>query len=74
MSRLLKSYAKTALVFSAGPRLAAGFDFSTIRNVTFHETAGVLVINLTHMIVTELAYFTARSALASPARSFAARA
>jgi hypothetical protein len=74
MSRLLKSYAKTALVFSAGPRFAAGFDFSTIRNVTFHETAGVLVINFTHMIVTKHTYFTARSTLATPARSFAARA
>lgn len=74
MPRLFKSHAKTALVLSAGSRLAAGFDFATIRNVPFHETARILVINLSHMIVTKLAYFTARSALASPARSLATRA
>src|SRR5579875_2849629 len=68
MPRLLQRHAKAALMFRAGSRLAAGFDFATIRDVAFHETAGILVIDLAHMIVTKLAYFTARSALASPGR------
>jgi len=73
-SRLLDSYAETALVFSASARLTAGFDFATIRNVPFHKTVGVFIINFTHMIVTKLAYFTARSTLATPAWSLSTRA
>jgi hypothetical protein len=70
---LFESYAETALVFSASSRLTAGFNFAAIRNVAFQETAGVLVINFTYMIVTKLAYFTASWTLATPGRSIAAR-
>jgi hypothetical protein len=72
--RLLDGYAETTLVFSASTRLTAGFDFATIRNVPFHKTVGVFIINFTHMIMTKLAYFTARSTLATPARSLTTRA
>jgi hypothetical protein len=67
MSRLFECHAQAALMFSACPRLAAGFDFTAIRDVAFQETAGILVIDLAYMIVAKLAYFAARSALASPA-------
>jgi len=73
-SRLLNSYTETALVFSASTRFTTGFDFATIRNVPFHKTVGVFIINFTHMIVTKLAYFTARSSLATPAWSLTTRA
>jgi len=71
---LLNGYTETALMFSASPRLPAGFDFAAIRNVAFHETVGILIINFTHVIVTKLAYFAARSSLATPAWSLATRA
>jgi len=64
--RLFKRDSETALVFRASPRLTAGFNLPTIRNVAFHETAGVLVINFTHVIVTKLTDFTASWSLASP--------
>jgi hypothetical protein len=73
-ARLLDSYTETALVFSASARLTAGFDFATIRNVPLHKTVGVFIINFTHMVMTKLAYFTARSSLTAPARSLTTRA
>jgi hypothetical protein len=72
-SRLLDSYAETALVFSASPRLTTGFNFTTVRNVPFHKTVRIFKINFMHMIVTKLAYFTARSSLATPGWSFTTR-
>src|SRR5260370_611661 len=73
-SRLLDCYAETALVFSACTRLTTGFDFAAIRNVPFHETVRIFVINFAHVIVTKLAYFTTRSSLATPAWSLTTRA
>src|SRR5689334_15474382 len=73
MPRLFESHAETALVFSTGSRLTAGFDFPSVGDVAFHKTASIFVINLTHMIMTKLAYLAARCTLASCALSFATR-
>jgi hypothetical protein len=70
---LFKRYAETALMFGASSRLASRFNFATIRNVAFHETVGIFIINFTHMVVTKLAYFAARCTLAAPAWTFATR-
>src|SRR5579864_6791547 len=64
-ARLLQGGAQAALMFRACPRLAPGFNLATIRNVAFHETTGVLVVDFTHVIVAELAYFAARRAFIS---------
>ena len=71
MSRLFKRNCEPALVFRARSRFAAGFNLATIRNVTFHEAAGVFVIDFTSMIVTKLANFAARWPLAAPTRAIA---
>jgi hypothetical protein len=65
VSRLFECDSQAALVFCARSRFAAGFDLATIRNVAFHETAGVFIIDLTHVIVTKLANFAARWPLAA---------
>src|SRR5579859_1185755 len=65
MSRLFEGDGQAALVFRARSRFAAGFDLATIRNVAFHETAGIFIINLTNVIVTKLANFAARWPLAT---------
>src|SRR5438105_4510437 len=56
----------------AGAGLPAWLDLGTIGDVAFQEAVGFLVIDLTHMVVTELANFAASAALAAPA-SLAAR-
>src|SRR5579872_5303423 len=71
MSRLFERDRKATLVFRARSRFAAGFNLATIRNVAFHESAGVFVINLTSMIVTKLANFAARWPLSAPTRAIA---
>jgi len=63
VSRLFESGSQAALVFRARARFAAGFNLATIRNVAFHETAGVFIIDLTNVIVTKLAHFAARGPL-----------
>src|SRR2546430_16885497 len=63
MPRLFKRHAKTALVLSAGPRLAAGVNFFTIRDVPFHEKAGGLLIKITYVSVEKMGYFSAGSKL-----------
>jgi hypothetical protein len=63
--RLFEGGGQAALVFRARSRFAAGFNLATIRNVAFHETAGVFIIDLTNVIVTKLANFAARWPLAA---------
>src|SRR5579863_469699 len=70
--RLFERDAETALVFRARSRFAAGFNFATIRDVAFHETAGVFVIDFTHVVVTKLANLAACWPLAAPTRPVAA--
>ena len=53
-------------MLGAGARLAAGFDLAAIRNVAFHEAAGIFVVDLTYMVMTKLTYFAARRALTAP--------
>jgi hypothetical protein len=65
VSRLLERNRQAALVFRARSRFAARFNFATIRNVAFHEAAGVFVIDLTNVIVTKLANFAARWSLST---------
>src|SRR5579863_3750577 len=65
VSRLFEGDGQAALVFCARSRFATGFNLATIRNVAFHETAGVFIINLTNVIVTKLAHFAARWSLAA---------
>jgi hypothetical protein len=67
MPGLFQRDAQAALVFGAGARFPARFDFPTIRDVAFHKAASILVVNLTHMIVAELANFAASAALTAPA-------
>jgi hypothetical protein len=71
VSRLFERNGQPALVFRARSRFAAGFNLATIRNVAFHEAAGVFVIDFTSMIVTKLANFAARWALAAPTGAIA---
>jgi hypothetical protein len=71
VARLFERDRKATLVFRARSRFAAGFDLATIRNVAFHESAGVFVINFTSMIVTKLANFAACWPLAAPTRAIA---
>ena len=71
--RLLQGGTQAALVFRACSRLAAGFNLPTIRDVALHETAGILVVDFTHMIVAKLAYFAARVALRAKPRRTRAR-
>jgi hypothetical protein len=65
VSRLFEGDSQAALVLCARSRFAAGFNLATIRNVAFHETAGVFIIDLTNVIVTKLANFAARWPLAT---------
>jgi len=71
MPRLFERDRETALVFRARSRFAARFNLATIRDVAFHESAGVLVIDFTRMIVTKLANFAARGPLAAPTHAIA---
>jgi hypothetical protein len=64
---LFESHAEKALMLGARPGLPTGFDFSSIGDVAFHKTAGIFVIDLAYMIVTELTYFAARCTLTAPA-------
>jgi hypothetical protein len=61
---LLDSSAQTTLMFGAGPCLAAGLDFATIRNIFPQEAVGIFVINFANVIVTELTNFAARTTVA----------
>src|SRR5947209_2096468 len=65
LSSLFESCTQEALVFGACPGLTTGFNFATVRDVAFHKATGVFIIDFAYMIVTELAYFAARCALAS---------
>jgi len=66
LSRLFESYTKTALVFGTSPCLTTGFNFPAIGNVAlFAKAAHFLVVNFTHMVMTKLANFAARCALAA---------
>jgi hypothetical protein len=60
---LLDRGAQPALVLGTGTSFAAGFDFATIRDVAFHETIGIFIVNFTHMIMAELTNFAATTAL-----------
>jgi hypothetical protein len=57
---LLQGSTQAALMLGAGTRFTAGFDLPAIRNVPFHETACIFIVNFTHMIVAELTHFAAR--------------
>jgi len=72
MASLFECDGQTALVLGAGAGFTTRLNFATIRDVALHEAACVLVINLTHMVVTELTNFAAPAALTAPA-TFAAR-
>jgi len=69
--RLFERDRETALVFRARSRFAARFNLATIRDVAFHESAGVFVIDFTRMIVTELTNFAAHGPLAAPTNAIA---
>jgi hypothetical protein len=71
VSRLFERDREPALMFRARSCFAAGFNLAAIRNVTFHESAGVFVINFTRMIVTKLANFAACWPLTAPTRAIA---
>src|SRR5258708_29018 len=61
-------------MLSAGPRLAARFNFATIRDVAFSEQVDILVIDLAHMLVAKMAYFAARDTITAwTVAPFAAR-
>jgi hypothetical protein len=66
LSGLFERGAQETLMFGACPSLPTGFDFAAIRNVAFHETIRVFVIDLAYMIVAKLTNLAARCALASP--------
>jgi hypothetical protein len=69
MPSLLERNAQAALVFGTRPRFAAGFDLTTIGDVTFQEAVGLLIIDLANVIVAELTNFAARSSLAASTRT-----
>src|SRR6266567_9306744 len=65
---MFESYTETALMFGASPRLATRLDFATIRDVALLiQTSHFFVVDLSCLIVTKLAYFTARCPLATSA-------
>jgi hypothetical protein len=72
VASLFESDAQSALVLRASAGFPAWLDFATIGDVALHKAAGILIINLTHMVVAKLANFAASAALTAPA-SFAAR-
>jgi hypothetical protein len=72
MASLLERNAQAALMLRARAGFPARLDFATIGDVTLHKAAGVLVINLTHMVMAKLANFAASAAFTAPA-SLAAR-
>lgn len=59
-TRLLERDAQAALVLGARPGLAARLDLAAIRYEAFQQAAGVLIIDVAHMIVAKLAHFAAR--------------
>jgi hypothetical protein len=61
---------QTTLMLGARASFAAGFDFSTIRDVSFHETVGIFIVNFTDMIVAELTDFAASAALTTTITSW----
>jgi hypothetical protein len=67
MSSLFQCHAQPALVFRTGAGFAAWLNFASIRDVALHKAAGILVIDLTHMIMAKLANFAADTALTPPA-------
>jgi hypothetical protein len=68
LPRLFESHTETALMFGASPCLTTGFNFTTIGNVAlFAKAAYFLVVDFTHMVMTELANFAARCALTASA-------
>jgi hypothetical protein len=52
-------------MLGACPGLPARLDFSAVGDVAFQETTRIFIIDFAHMIVTKLANFAARNALAS---------
>jgi hypothetical protein len=54
---LFNGSAQTALMLGAGPRFAAGLNFTAIRDKLSHEAVGIFVVNLAHMVVAELTDF-----------------
>jgi len=72
VASLFQRDTQATLMLRAGAGLPAWLDFATIGDVALQEAAGFFVINLTHMVVAELANFAATAALTTPA-SVAAR-
>jgi hypothetical protein len=72
VASLLERDAQSALVLCARAGFPAWLDFATIGDIALHKATGVLVIDLTHMVMAKLANFAASAALTAPA-SFAAR-
>jgi len=72
MASLFERDAQPALVFSARAGFPTWLNFATIGDVALHKAAGVLVVNLAHMVVAKLANFAASTAFTAPA-SLAAR-
>jgi hypothetical protein len=54
---------QAALMLGTGASFAAWFDFPAIRDVTFHVTIGIFIVNFAYMIMAELTNFAASAAL-----------
>jgi hypothetical protein len=70
MSSLFQRHAQSALVLCASTSLPAWFDLTPIGDVALQKAVGIFIIDLTHVIMTELANFAAPAALT--ARAFIA--
>jgi hypothetical protein len=52
-------------MLGASASFAAWLNFTTIRDVAFHITASIFVIDFAYVIVTKLTYFAPRHAVAT---------
>src|SRR5258708_39676764 len=63
MAGLLQRHTQPTLVFGTGASLTTWLNLPPVRNVALKKAAGIFVINLTHMVMTELTNFAASAAL-----------